>query len=72
MIYIQYYLIIGIFFAALNDIFIIDGLMRNEHSKMLLIDKIICRVAIVGIMTIGWLPIMIYMLFFWKGNEWEQ
>ena len=67
--YVYSYLIAGLLCAAINDIFIIDGLIKNEHSEMPLIDQIICRVCIVGIVIVGWLPLLIYEMFFWKGDE---
>lgn len=67
--YLYSYLIAGLACAAVNDIFIIDGLIKKEHVEMPLIDQIICRVCIVFIVTIGWLPLLIYEMFFWKGPE---
>ena len=67
--YIYSYLITGLILAALNDIFIIDGLVRNEHSEMPTIDKIICRVCISALVIVAWLPIGIYEIFFWKEEN---
>ncbi len=67
--YVYSYLIAGLICAAINDIFIIDNLIKEEHTGMPMLDQFIIRACIVFIVTIGWLPLLIYELFFWKDEN---
>ena len=62
------YLIFGLFLAALNDIFIVDKLIQKEHPNMNTIDQMLCRFALITIVTVGWIPLGLYELCFVKGE----
>lgn len=63
------YLITGLIMACLNDIFVLDELIEQQHPNLKWYQKLLDRTIVAVIITIGWLPYTIYTLFFVKGSN---